>query len=72
MMSEACESSAGIYRNGLTFLAGGTVVARDSGRSCSPKGFLRNRWLTARDLREHAASFLQPVTFSIHTGSRAG
>jgi hypothetical protein len=33
MMSEACESSAGIYRNGLTFLTGGTVVARDSGRS---------------------------------------
>lgn len=37
MMSEACESSGGIYRNGLTFLAGGTVVGRDSGRSYSPK-----------------------------------
>lgn len=38
MMTEVCESSGGIYRNGLTFLAGGTVAARDSGKSYSPKG----------------------------------
>ena len=49
MMSEACESSGGIYRNGLTFLAGGPVVALDSGRSFRRKALLRNRWLTARD-----------------------